>query len=313
LERIKEMQKNLVPLPPELLSLPILTANPWLQIDTDTGVNLEGPSFDREGNLFVTSVRHGKVFKITPEKQIALIFENKAVKVDGSAIHRDGRLFIACLTGELVAMNTDGSHVVIMRPSLAGKPLAMNDLVFDSRGNLFVTDFIGNVSDPAGGLYYLSSQDYSSVRPILGNLWSPNGVSLSPDGRVIWVAETARNTVLRAEFLRDGLTFNPMAGVCYPFHSTGGPGGPDSNKVDEDGNLYQAIIFQGRIVVLNPFGIPIANVVVPGREKGNYLRTTNLAIKPGTKEGYICASGEGGAWIFKFEALSNGLKLFSHQ
>ncbi len=311
--RINKMRRSLVPLPPEIMNLPKIIAKPWLRIDAEPDITLEGPSFDREGNLYVTSVRQGKIFKITPQKKVNLIFENRAIQVDGTAFHKDGRLFVACLTGELIAMNPDGSNITIIRPNYEGKPLTMNDLVFDSRGGLFVTDFIGNVSNPEGGVYYLSSNDFSNVRQILRNLYSPNGISLSPDGRVLWVAETTRNAILRVELLADGVTPNPRAGICYPYYFTGGPGGPDSNRVDEEGNLYQAIIFQGRVLVLNARGIPIANVLVSGRDGGKYLKTTNLAIRPGEKEAYICASGEGGAWIFRFQALAKGLRLFSHQ
>jgi len=70
---------------------------------------------------------------------------------------------------------------------------------------------------------------------------------------------------------------------------------------------------QGRVLILNDRGIPIATVVVPGRDEGKYLRTTNLAFKPGTREGYITAGGEGGAWIFKFDAIAQGATLFSHR
>jgi lactonase len=54
---------------------------------------------------------------------------------------------------------------------------------------------------------------------------------------------------------------------------------------------YQAIQAQGRLVILNRFGVPVANVVVPGREEGKYLRTTNLAFMPGTNVGYITTGG----------------------
>ena len=309
----RKVQKSVVPIPPDLVSLPTIKAEPLLQVDTDTDMTLEGPSFDREGNLFVTSVREGRVFKVTPQKQVSLIFERKDIQTNGTAFHKDGRLFIACLTGELIAMNPDGTNVTIMKPTYQGKTMSLNDLVFDSNGNLFVTDFTGNVSDPTGGVYHLSSPDFTTVRQVLRNLWAANGVSLSPNERVLWIGETLRNAVVRVDLLRDGVTPNPRAGVCYPFYSTGSPGGPDSNRVDAEGNLYQAIIFQGRVVILNDRGIPVANVVVQGRDEGKYLKTTNLAIKPGTREGYLCASGEGGAWIFKFKALANGLMLFSHQ
>ena len=72
-------------------------------------------------------------------------------------------------------------------------------------------------------------------------------------------------------------------------------------------------MFQGRVVVLNKQGIPIANVVVLGRDEGKHLRTSNLAFKPGTSEAYITVGGEGGAWIYRFKGLAEGLPLFSHQ
>ncbi len=309
----REARKSVVPIPPDLVGLPIIKAEPWLQIDADPNVTLEGPSFDRQGNLFVTSVRNpGRVFKVTPQKQVSVIFENKSIEVDGTAFHKDGRLFISCLSGELLAMNPDGTNVTSMKPTFEGRSLRMNDLVFDSKGNLFVSDFVGNVSNPIGGIYYLSS-NFSNVKLVLRNLWAPNGVSLSPDGKTLWVSETMRNTIIRVDFLPDGVTPIPITGVTVPYRSTGSPGGPDSNRVDANGNLYQAIMQQGRVLILNDRGIPIANVVVPGRDEGKYLKTANLAFKPGTREGYITAGGEGGAWVFKFEAIAQGATLFSHR
>jgi lactonase len=111
--------------------------------------------------------------------------------------------------------------------------------------------------------------------------------------------------------LEDGITPNPIDGVIVAYYSTGCPG-PDSNKVDVDGNLYQCIMGQGRAVVLDEHGIPIANVVVSGCTEGKGLRTSNLAFKPGTNEGYITTSGVGGAWIYKFTGIAEGLRLFSH-
>jgi len=47
-------------------------------------------------------------------------------------------------------------------------------------------------------------------------------------------------------------------------------------------------------VILNNRGIPVANVVIPGRDKGKHLTTSNLAFKPGTDEAYITAGERGG-------------------
>ena len=72
-------------------------------------------------------------------------------------------------------------------------------------------------------------------------------------------------------------------------------------------------LLEGRVLILNRAGIPIANVLVPGRDEGKYLRSTNVAFKPGTDQVFLTASGEGGAWIYQFRGLAKGLALFSHQ
>ncbi len=305
------MKKSIVPIPPELRSLPTIEAELWVQISPDSDLRIEGPAFDREGNLFVTSPYHGRIFKITPQAQVSTIFDNKSINTIGCAIHKDGRLFLACGTGELITINPDGGNLNCIMPRVNGKPEKLNDLVFDSQGNLYVTDFTGTVPDPTGGVYRFSS-DFSKVDQILGHLAGANGISLAPEGNVLWVGETFRNAILRIALADDGVTMAQRDGVCYAYYGSGAPGGPDSNKVDVEGNLYQCIQLQGRVVVLNAHGIPVANVTIPGRDEGKHLRTTNLAFKPGTNEGYITAGGEGGPGVYKFPALAPGLLLFSH-
>jgi lactonase len=302
---------SMVPIPPDLINLPTIEAEPWFQIDPGTVTFLEGPVFDREDNLFVTYPQAGKVFRVTPQKQMSVIFDDKKIEVDGAAFHRDGRLFIACLSGELLIISPGDYQATPVYPEYQGNRLSMNDLVFDPKGNIYVTDFTGTVMEPTGGVYRISA-DLKTVQPVLLRLPSPNGVSLSPEGNVLWIGESSSNTILRIALLEDGVTCSPVSGAIPVYFSTGFPG-PDSNKVDSAGNLYQCIMGQGRIVVLNERGIPVANVIIPGREDGKFLRTSNLAFRPGTSEGYITTSGEGGAWIFRFKGLAEGLPLFSHQ
>jgi lactonase len=299
-----------VPLPAELAGLPVIEAEPWFQIDPGIEYLLEGPAFDREGNLFVTSPPTGTVFRITPQKQMSVIFDDKKVGVNGSAFHRDGRLFIVCLTGEILVIAPRGYMATFLRPEYQGRSLTMNDLVFDPKGNIYVTDFTGTVMNPTGGVFRVSS-DAKTVQPVVLHLASPNGISLSPKNDLLWVGESARNSVIRIALMEDGITCRPVVGVL-PVYQSVGCYGPDSNKIDAAGNLYQCITGQGRIIVSNALGIPVANVVIPGRDDGKTLATTNLAFKPGTDEGYITTSGIGGAWIFTFRGLAKGLRLFSH-
>lgn len=305
-----QVTSDVIPVPPSVAGLPTITPEPWVQIEPDPAPFLEGPSFDKEGNLFVVSVFDGRIFKITPDKKVSTIFSKKGLMPCGSAVHKDGRLFVVSLTGEVIVMNRDGSNPVYLTAKYQGKPKRPNDLVFDSKGNFYVTDWVGIVPSPTGGIYRFSS-DLKTVQPVVENLAAPNGIGLSPEGNVIWVAEMLRNGLLRLQVQKDGLTIAPMVGASYPYYFSGHPG-PDGMAVDSKGHVYQAMNFQGRILILRA-GIPVANVLVPGRGQGKLIRVTNVAFKPGTDEVYITLSGSGGGWIYKFRGLAKGLTLFSHQ
>ncbi|MBW1768437.1 MAG: SMP-30/gluconolactonase/LRE family protein [Deltaproteobacteria bacterium] len=142
-------------------------------------------------------------------------------------------------------------------------------------------------------------------------LAAPNGIGIAPEGNVLWVGEMLRNGLVRIEVMEDGVTLPPITPISYPYYFSGHPG-PDGMTIDGKGHVYQAMNFQGRVVILRA-GIPVAQVLIPGRDEGKYLRVTNLAFKPGTADAYITLSGNGGAWVYKFRGLAEGLKLFSHQ
>ena len=79
----------------------------------------------------------------------------------------------------------------------------VNDLTFDSRGNLYFTDQgQTGLHDPTGRLYRLRPDGRLDL--LLGNVPSPNGVALSPDERVLFSAVTRGNHVWRVPLLDDG-------------------------------------------------------------------------------------------------------------
>jgi lactonase len=51
---------------------------------------------------------------------------------------------------------------------------------------------------------------------------------------------------------------------------------------------------QGRVLAFSPQGIPIGQILLPGREKGRNLKTTSMAIKPGTNEMVIVTGDDAG-------------------
>ncbi|HSY15146.1 MAG TPA: SMP-30/gluconolactonase/LRE family protein [Jatrophihabitantaceae bacterium] len=90
-----------------------------------------------------------------------------------------------------------GSYETIY-PDCAGIPFGRpNDLVFDASGRFWFTD------TGRGAIFY-ASPDGSSIRQVLDNLWTPNGIVLSPDDDVLYWAETVSRQVLRRRVAAPG-------------------------------------------------------------------------------------------------------------
>lgn len=288
-------------------------AEPWFKV-SDEGLVLEGPAFDRDGNLLFCDVSGRRVLRLTPDKQLSTVVSEDTFGPGGLAVHKDGRIFIATMDipkgiGSVVAVKPDGSGMQAIVPLEAG--YMPNDLVFDARGGFYFTDFRGASTDPKGGVYYVAP-DFRTITPVLPRLALANGIALSPDGKALWVTEFSRNLLHRVE-LADATTSTPF-GTAIAYHFTGPA--PDSMRADIDGNLYVAMYGQGRVLAFNKNGIPIGQVLLPDREEGHNLRSTSMAIRPGTDDLYIVTNdGEGGqgATIFHTKAFAKALLLYSHQ
>jgi lactonase len=302
-----------VPIPPSERGLQTVVAEPWFKV-SDEGRVLEGPAFDRDGNLLFCDVTGGRVLRLAPDKRLSTVVSTGNLGPGGLAVHKDGRIVIAAMdmskgVGSIVAVKPDGSGMQPIVPPEAG--YMPNDLVFDARGGFYFTDFRGASTDPKGGVYYVSS-DFGTVTPVLPRLAMGNGVALSPDGKELWATEFSRNLLHRVD-LADATTATPF-GTAIAYHFTGPA--PDSMRADADGNLYVAMYGQGRVLAFNRNGIPIGQVLLPGRERGHNLRSTSMAIKPDADDLYIVTSdGEGGqgATIFHAKTFAKALLLYSHQ
>ncbi len=308
-----------MPLPPSEALLPQIPADPWLRIDAGD-VFLKGMAFDRMDQLILMAAYPGAVkgmagrtersiLRVAPGKKITTVIAQHGVRMGGLAIHKDGRIFIACLTGELLVMNPDGSDLRPITARWKGKPERLSDVAFDSAGNLYAADFTGHTGNPTGGIYRWSP-DCRSVEPFIANLTTPNGMAFTVDEKSLWVGCSLANEIFHLT-LQEHCQSVQKAAVWYRLT---GHDGADGIAVDLQGNMYLAVNDHGRVLIFNKQGIPIAGVLMPGRERGELLRTTNVVFKPGTDEVYVAASGEtGGAWIYKFRGLAEGAPLFSHQ
>ena len=289
-----------------------VVAAPWFQVSSE-GAVLEVAIFEQSGNMLFCDLSGQRVLRLTPDRQLSAVVSLDRLSPGGLALHKDGRLLVAALdipngVGAVIAMNPDGSGLQTIIPPEAG--YMPNDLVFDANGGFYFTDFRGTAIDPKGGVYY-ASPDLKTITSVLPRLAMANGVALSPNGKTLWATEFGRNLLHRIELI-DATTIAPI-GSAIAYHFTGPA--PDSMRADADGNLYVAIYGQGRVLAFNRNGIPIGQVLLPGREQGHNLQSTSMALRPGTNDLYIVTSdgsgGQGGA-IFHAKVFAKALRpLFS--
>ena len=302
-----------VPIPPSERGLQTVVAEPWFKV-SDEGIVLEGPAFERNGNLLFCDVSGHRVLRLTPDQRLSTVIRLDDLSPGGLAIHEDGRIFMAAMnlakgTGSILAVKPDGTGLQTIVPVTAGyRP---NDLVFDARGGVYFSDFRGISTEPQGGAYYVSP-DFQTITPVLPHLAMANGIALSPNGTELWITEFARNLLHRVELA--GPAKIATIGTAIPYHFTGPA--PDSMRADRDGNLYVAMYSQGRVLAFNKNGFPIGQVLLPGREEGHNLQSTSMALKPGTNDLYIVTNdgnGGQGATIFHAKVFAKALPLYSHR
>lgn len=91
---------------------------------------------------------------------------------------------------------------------------------------------------------------------------------------------------------------------AYPAtHVDGGIGRIDSTAVDAEGNIYQAFHERAEILVFAKTGEQVGRIRVPG---DGLESATNIAIAPGTTDGYLVVSGPAGGFVHTFEAYGEG-------
>src|SRR5688572_4033557 len=135
---------------------------------------LEGPAFDRQGNLYCVDIPFGRIFKISPSGEWDIGAEYEGWP-NGLKFHKDGRGFLACYRRGLLLFDKDKGSVEPLLETMYSEGFkGLNDLHFTSTGDLYVTDQgQSGVADPTGRLLRFSAD--GALTRIATNIPSPNG------------------------------------------------------------------------------------------------------------------------------------------
>ncbi len=227
---------------------------------------LEGPSFDRQGNLYCVDIPFGRIFRISPQGEFTLVTEYDG-EPNGLKIHKDGRIFIADYKNGIMQLDPDtGTVTPFVTRYRVEHFKAVNDLVFASNGDLYFTDQgLTGLHDPTGRVFRVRAAD-GQVDCLMSNIPSPNGLVLDLSETVLYVAVTRANAIWRLPLMPDG-------GVAKAgnFIQMSGGGGPDGMALDQEGNIAVAHLATGAWL-FSKQGIPLAWLVSCA---GNHL--TNMA------------------------------------
>jgi gluconolactonase len=230
---------------------------------------LEGPSFDREGNLWVTDIPYGRVFRVSPDAQWTQITEYDGWP-NGLKIHRDGRIFLADYKNGIMELDPDTGAV---RPLVTHRHSehfrGCNDLVFGNDGRLYFTDQGQSGMHMPNGRVYRYDLESERLDLLLDTGQSPNGLVLNAGEDALYVAMTRGNSVWRLPFMADGAV--SKVGVFVQI--SGGLSGPDGLALDETGGLWVAHAGNGCVWGFSRLGAPLYRVV---SQSG--LTTTNIAF-----------------------------------
>ena len=239
----------------------------------------EGPIAMGDGSIILTEIKGQRLTRVTPDGVKTTLVETGGGP-NGAAIGPDGAIYITnnggafewldnqglCIPGPTPASHTGGA---IQRFDLASGRLTTlydacdgrrligpNDLVFDRQGGFWFTDH--GCSTPEGrkfgGLYY-ARIDGSHISRQRDHLISPNGVGLSPDGTVAYVADTQLGRLWAFDIATPGV-LSPAPGFAPGRVICNLPGYQllDSLAVEAGGKVCVATIINGGVTAFDPDG-----------------------------------------------------------
>jgi gluconolactonase len=273
---------------------------PRLQTGIARDSFLEGPSFDRDGNLYVTNIPYGQVFRVSPKGEFTRVASYEG-EPNGLKIDKGGRIVIADHMQGLLTLDSDTGRVSVLLDRPRGERFkGLNDLLFARSGELYFTDQgETDLRDPTGRLYRL--QEGGRLELLLSNVPSPNGLVLTPDESILYLAVTRANAVWRVPLFADG-----SLGRVGVFIQMSGGTGPDGMAMDEAGNIAVCHVGMGAVWLFSPQGRPLAEI-----RSSTGLLTTNAAYGgPERKTLFITESDSG--TILKAELSVPGKVMYSH-
>ncbi len=247
----------------------------------------EGPTWFQHSLVF-SDVPENVIFQWKPGQTAATVFMKPSGMLtprpgfreqgsNGLGVDAQGRLLI-CQHGErrLARVEKDGSQTALADRFDGKKFNSPNDLTLRKNGDIYFTDppygLEGGNKSPLkelqwNGVYRLSAD--GTVSLLIKDLTFPNGIALSPDEKILYVAisDGAAPRVMAYDVQPDGGVANGRVFFdAKPLAGPGRKGNPDGLKVDVKGNVWTT--GPGGVLVISPAGKHLGTINT-GQQTGN--------------------------------------------
>jgi dipeptidyl aminopeptidase/acylaminoacyl peptidase/sugar lactone lactonase YvrE len=208
----------------------------------------EGPAADADGNLFFTDSPRNLVLVLRPSGKVD-VWDKESGDANGMRFDTKGRLLACCGEGgarAVIRYDKEGKKTVLADRYNGKRLTAPNDLCVDRQGRIYFTDPCYG-KRPADGqekyaVYRIEAEAGepvpNKVTRVIDDVDTPNGIALSPDGKTLYVADTAArkdgpHTLIAYDIGADGKC--KRRAVLHDFKERRGI---DGMVVDTEGNIY---------------------------------------------------------------------------
>src|SRR5213079_817330 len=210
----------------------------------------EGPLFI-DGNLYYVGWVSNTLSK-WDGKASTVLNKTPGCGHNGLALTKQKTFLLACTNdpGAILELDMNGKQLRRWDADSNGRKFegGINDIVVTANGGAYATVF-GPYADPPipglviGKILYLAPGSEKWV-DVANDLNYANGIGVSPDGKTLYVSQTVSNCILKFAIEPDG-TLSHRANFALlnvlTVNKNNSPWlGPDSMKIDSQGNIYVA-------------------------------------------------------------------------
>ncbi len=206
-----------------VLSQLLIPGEDWIQVSQGHRFT-EGPAVNARGEVFFTDIPNNRIHKIGLDGAVSVFAEDTGA-ANGLMFHADGHLYAMANARKQIVRYDPAGKAEVVASNLPG-----NDLVVTFRDGLFSTD------PDNRKVWYLPPS--GEPRLVDSGLGFANGIALSPDQSLLYVADTRSQWVWSYVVQPDFSLAHkqPFFHLHVPDPAT--DSGADGMTVDVEGRLY---------------------------------------------------------------------------